>query len=215
MLDIKRLQILVAFAFLPSARGFSSIIIILPISFACLFLFVVKWPIYPFIDSQAHRQGRQIVQSSCREIHSRHTAEELTNYPIADLFSSKLPRSLKAIAGRHSSVQPAYIARTRVGMNIFKVISDYDKYYYVNTVFSVQQSRELIKTMPSQLSEAVIEEAMTDLWLSLRQSSSPSLSFHTRPHLSPILRKTDSLFLVFNIAAPSFTMLEKGHKVHY
>ena len=56
-----------------------------------------------------------------------------------------------------------------MGINIFKVISDYDKYYYVNTVFSVQQSRELIKTMPSQLSEAVIEEAMTDLWLSLRQ----------------------------------------------
>ena len=150
------------------------------------------------------------------------THKQQKNWPIilydahlADLFSSKLPRSLKAIAGRHSPIQPAYIARTRVGINIFKVISDYDKYYYVNTVFSVQQSRELIKTMPSQLSEAVIEEAMTDLWLSLRQSSSPSLSFHTRPHLSPILRKTDSLFLVFNIAAPSFTMLEKGHKVHY
>ena len=179
MLDIKRLQILVAFAFLPSARGFSSIIIILPISFACLFLFVVKWPIYPFIDSQAHRQGRQIVQSSCREIHSRHTSS--SSRRTDQLSYTMHIQQIQIVKGDRRTTL-SYSASTRVFINLFKVISDYDKY-----------CRELIKTMPSQLSETVIEEAMTDLWLSPRQSSSPSLSFHT----SGILRKTDSFILFF------------------
>ena len=110
-------------------------------------------------------------------------AEELTNYPIGCTSSRSLFKQIAQIVKGDRRTTLSYSASTRVFINLFKVISDYDKY-----------CRELIKTMPSQLSETVIEEAMTDLWLSPRQSSSPSLSFHTRPHLSPILRKTDSLF---------------------
>ena len=111
-------------------------------------------------------------------------AEELTNYPIGCTSSRSLFKPIAQIVKGDRRTTLSYSASTRVFINLFKVISDYDKY-----------CRELIKTMPSQLSETVIEEAMTDLWLSLRQSSSPSLSFHT----SGILRKTDSFILLFNI----------------
>ena len=104
-------------------------------------------------------------------------AEELTNYPIGCTSSRSLFKQIAQIVKGDRRTTLSYSASTRVFINLFKVISDYDKY-----------CRELIKTMPSQLSETVIEEAMTDLWLSPRQSSSPSLSFHT----SGILRKTDS-----------------------
>ena len=128
-------------------------------------------------------------------------AEELTNYPIGCTSSRSLFKQIAQIVKGDRRTTLSYSASTRVFINLFKVISDYDKY-----------CRELIKTMPSQLSETVIEEAMTDLWLSPRQSSSPSLSFHT----SGILRKNALLF--FSLQHNSFTWLEKvpqSHKVHY